>query len=83
MTPPGIRLSNAPLRRNGAAGPLPVEAAVIAVRTHRVRDQVVRNVVEVDLEFSLKPAELRPHHPVEGALAGATMTVVRRWRAYR
>ena len=30
-----------------------------------------RDILEVDFEFGVQPAELRPHHPVEGPFEGA------------
>ena len=48
----------------------PVEAAVVAVRTHGARDQVIGDVLEVDLELGVQHAELQPDLPVEVPFAG-------------
>jgi len=53
-----------------AAWLLAAERAVVAVRSHGARNEMVGNVFEVELQFGLEPTELCPHHAVEGPFAG-------------
>jgi len=51
--------------------PPPVDGAVVAIRAHGAGYQVVRDALEIVLQFGMKPAELLPHDAVELPLADA------------